>query len=83
MGPEFWDWVYNGKSTYTAEDATKDALFDPIAYNWSKSSGTPNSGGNFKDCGSIARRTASVGIWGRYPHKADYYVQAWGKFRTA
>ena len=83
MGPEFWNWVYNGKSTYLAEDATKDALFDPIAYNWSSTSGTPSSGGNFKDCGSIDRRTARVGVWGRYPHNADYYFQAWGRFRTA
>ncbi|TLX98473.1 MAG: hypothetical protein E6K96_00390 [Thaumarchaeota archaeon] len=83
MGPEFWDWVYNGKSTYQAEDATKDALFDPIAYTWATTSGTPSSSGNFKDCGSIDRRTARVGVWGRYPHNADYYFQAWGRFRTA
>jgi putative spermidine/putrescine transport system substrate-binding protein len=83
MGPEFWDWMYNGKSTYSSEDPAKDALFDPIAYNWSTQPGNPNPNGNFKDCGSIDRRTARVGVWGRYPHYADYYFQAWNRFRTA
>jgi putative spermidine/putrescine transport system substrate-binding protein len=83
MGPELWDWVYNGKATYQAEDPAKDALFDPIKYNWSSTAGTPSSSGNLKDCGSIQRRTAHVGVWGRYPHDATDYFTQWNRFRSA
>jgi hypothetical protein len=46
--------------------------------------GTPDeNNGNFKDGGSIQRRTSLVAVWGRVPHDLDYYFESWSKFRAA
>ncbi|MCJ7457004.1 hypothetical protein MUP07_09765 [Candidatus Bathyarchaeota archaeon] len=84
FGPERFGWVYEGKPTYDAFTPEKQPLFAPMTYNWHMEPGTPDeNNGNFKDGGSIQRRTSLVAVWGRVPHDLDYYFEAWSKFRAA
>ncbi|WP_455285855.1 ABC transporter substrate-binding protein [[Eubacterium] cellulosolvens] len=84
FGAERYGWVYEGKPTYDSFTPEEQPLFAPQKYKWHMEPGTPDeTTGNYKDGGSIERRTSLVAVWGRVPHDLQYYFEAWSRFRAA
>ncbi|MFC6722945.1 extracellular solute-binding protein [Halobium palmae] len=81
MGPEYYDWAYEGKKTY--ESVENPALFDPQSYDWSSEEGTPASDGQKRDCGSIQERIDRIGFFQIWPDNADYMLDRWQEFQSA
>jgi len=78
MGPEFYDWAYEGKRTYDAVD--EPALFQPSKYEWSMEEGSTSADGQKRDGGSIQTRTDNVGTWYTWPDSGDHLSQRWTDF---
>ena len=78
MGPEFYDWAYEGERTYDAVD--EPALFQPSKYEWSSEEGEPSSDGSKRDGGSIETRTDRVGTWYTWPDEGDHLSERWTDF---
>jgi hypothetical protein len=78
MGPEFYDWAYEGERTYEAVD--EPFLFQPSEYDWSMEEGDPSSDGQQRDGGSVETRTDRVGTWYTWPDEGDYLSDRWTEF---
>ena len=81
MGPEFYDWAYEGKATYESVD--NPDLFDPGAYEWSDEEGSPNSEGQVRDGGPIQDRLDRTTSMWIFPDNGSYLTQEWQRFRNA
>lgn len=81
MGPEYYDWAYEGKATYDAVD--EPALFDPQQYDWSDEEGTPNQNGSIRDSGTIEERFDNSGFFMIWPDNADHMLERWRDFQAA
>lgn len=81
MGPEFYDWAYEGKKTYDAVD--EPTLFQPSKYDWSMEEKSPSKDGQKRDGGSIETRTDNVGTWYTWPDKGDHLSKRWTEFTSA
>jgi spermidine/putrescine-binding protein len=81
MGPEYYDWAYQGESTYNAVD--EPALFDPQEYDWSDEEGDPSADGGSRDSGPIEERFDRIGFFQIWPDEADYMQDRWGDFLSA
>ncbi|ELY65516.1 extracellular solute-binding protein [Natrinema versiforme] len=81
MGPEYYDWAYEGESTY--EPVDEPALFDPAEYDWSMEEGEPDSNGGTRDSGPIEERINRIGFFQIWPSEADYMTQRWEEFLSA
>jgi hypothetical protein len=78
MGPEFYDWAYNGAATYDAVD--EPALFQPQSYDWSTEEGESSSDGQQRDVGDIDSVTDSVGTWYTFPDAGNHLNERWTEF---
>lgn len=86
MGPEYYDWAYEGEATYTPISETQfesEAMFDPQEYDWSMEEGTPADGGSVRDSGPIEERINRIGAYHNWPDNAEYLVQEWRDFESA
>lgn len=81
MGPEFYDWAYEGKRTY--EPVEEPALFQPGKYDWSMEEKEPSPEGQKRDGGSIETRTDNIGTWYTWPDTGGYLSEQWTKFTSA
>ena len=81
MGPEYYDWSYQGTGTYEAVD--EPALFDPQQYEWSSEKGEPASDGATRDSGPIEERIDRIGFFQIWPDNAEYMLDRWQDFTTA
>jgi len=81
MGPEYYDWAYEGKKTYNAVD--KPHLFDPKEYEWANEEGSPSADGQKRDQGSIEERIDRTALFQIWPDNADYLLDQWKNFRSA
>ncbi|MFH5802059.1 PotD/PotF family extracellular solute-binding protein [Haladaptatus sp. CMAA 1911] len=81
MGPEYYDWAYEGKATYNKVD--KPALFDPMNYDWSMKEGSPSKQGQVRDQGDIETRIDRTAIFQIWPDNADYLLEQWKQFKSA
>jgi spermidine/putrescine-binding protein len=81
MGPEYYDWAYEGKATYDAID--EPALFDPMSYEWSMEEGSPSSEGSVRDQGSIEERINRTSHFQIWPDNSEYLLERWKDFETA
>lgn len=81
MGPEYYDWAYEGKRTYESVD--EPALFDPMEYDWSMEEGEPSSDGQKRDGPDIETRIDSIGFIQKYPDNAEYMNERWADFESA
>jgi|GEM_PF-1390910 len=81
MGPEFYDWAYEGKATYDAVD--NPSMFQPDKYDWSMEEGEPDSNGQKRDGGSIGTRTDRVGTWYTWPDEGTHLQKRWKEFTSA
>jgi spermidine/putrescine-binding protein len=86
MGPEYYDWAYEGKATYTPLSETKfssNALFDPQQYDWSMEEGSPAQDGVVRDSGPIEERIDRIGFFQIWPDKASLMLERWKDFTSA
>lgn len=86
MGPEYYDWSYEGTATYTPISETEfqsQALFDPQAYDWSLEEGEAASDGAVRDSGPIDERVDRIGFFQIWPDNADYMLDRWQDFTSA
>jgi hypothetical protein len=81
MGPEYYDWAYNGTATYDAVD--EPALFDPQSYDWSDEEGEPADDGAVRDSGPIEERIDRIGFFQIWPDNASYMTDRWRDFTSA
>jgi len=81
MGPEYYDWAYQGEATY--EPVDNPALFLPEEYEWSMEEGSPSNNGQVRDQGSISERIDRTGIFQIWPDNADYLLDQWEEFKQA
>jgi spermidine/putrescine-binding protein len=81
MGPEYYDWAYEGQATYDPVD--EPALFVPEDYEWSMEEGSPHNDGQVRDQGSISERIERTGIFQIWPDNADYLLERWEEFEQA
>lgn len=81
MGPEFYDWAFEGKKTYEAIE--EPFLFDPASYEWSEEEGEPDPNGKPRDEGSMELRNDRVGYFQLYPENGDYLINQWQQFTSA
>jgi hypothetical protein len=81
MGPEYYDWAYEGEATYEAVD--EPALFDPQSYDWADEEGDPSDDGVVRDSGSIEDRIDKVGFFQIWPDNASYMTDRWRDFTSA
>ena len=81
MGPEYYDWAYEGKATYKAVE--NPALFDPQKYDWSMEEGNPNSNGVTRDSGPIEDRIDRIGFFQIWPDNATHMLDRWKDFKSA
>jgi len=75
MGPEFYDWAYEGEKTYQAVD--EPFLFDPTEYDWSMKEGEPDSDGVEYEADSIDKRNERVGVFQIFPDNGEYLTERW------
>jgi hypothetical protein len=80
MGPEFYDWGYEGQATY---EAAEDPLFLPDEYDWSMEEGEPHEDGAVQDRGSVEQLINTTGAEQRFPDNNDYLNQAWNEWQQA
>lgn len=86
MGPEYYDWSYEGTATYTPISETQfesAALFDPLAYDWSMEEGSPSSDGSVRDSGPIEERIDRIGFFQIWPDNAEHMLDRWQEFTSA
>ena len=94
MGPENYDWAFNGKRTYkpwtelytpypVEEQRIAEALFLPEFYTWSKTPGTPDPTGNPKEGGSMDKRHSRIGNFLIWPKAGTAWIEAWTDFKAA
>jgi len=81
MGPEYYDWAYEGTATYQPVD--EPALFDPQKYEWASEEGNPNSNGQTRNSGPIEQRIDRIGFFQIWPENADYMLERWSDFTSA
>lgn len=81
MGPEYYDWAYEGQATYEAVD--EPSLFDPQQYDWADEEGEPSSDGAERDSGPIEERFDNIGFFQIWPDEADYMIDRWQDFTAA
>jgi hypothetical protein len=81
MGPEYYDWAYEGGATYDAVD--EPALFDPLSYEWADSEGEPADDGAVRDSGPIEERIDRIGFFQIWPDNASYMTEQWRDFTSA
>lgn len=81
MGPEYYDWAYQGEATY--EPVDNPGLFLPEEYDWSMEEGSPHNDGQVRDQGSIADRIERTGMFQIWPDNADYLLDRWEEFEQA
>ncbi|MFC4360482.1 extracellular solute-binding protein [Halobium salinum] len=81
MGPEYYDWAYEGKATYQAVD--DPGLFDPQQYEWSMEEGSPASDGQKRNSGPVEDRIDRIGFFQKWPSNADYMLERWKEFTSA
>lgn len=81
MGPEYYDWAYQGEATY--EPVDQPGLFLPEEYDWSTEEGSPHSDGHVRDQDSIEERIERTGIFQIWPDNADYLLDRWEEFEQA
>lgn len=86
MGPEYYDWAYEGESTYTPLSETQfesEALFDPMEYEWSMEEGDSASDGIARDSGPIEERIDRIGFFQIWPDNSEYMLSRWSDFTSA
>lgn len=81
MGPEYYDWAYEGKATYQSVD--EPGLFDPQKYEWSMEEGSPASDGQVRNSGPVEERIDRIGFFQIWPSNADYMLDRWREFTSA
>ena len=81
MGPEYYDWAYEGEATY--EPVDEPALFDPLEYDWADEEGEPSSDGGTRDSGPVEERIDRIGFFQIWPDNADYMTDRWRDFTSA
>ncbi|WP_227738994.1 extracellular solute-binding protein [Halorientalis pallida] len=81
MGPEYYDWAYEGQATYDPVD--EPALFDPQSYDWADEEGEPSDEGGVRDSGTIEDRIDKVGFFQIWPDNASYMTDRWREFTSA
>lgn len=81
MGPEYYDWAYEGEATYQAVE--EPALFDPLEYDWAEEEADPDPEGATRDSGPIEERIDRVGFFQIWPDSADYMTERWRDFTSA
>lgn len=81
MGPEYYDWAYEGKATYQSVD--EPGLFDPQKYEWASEEGSPASDGQKRNSGPIEERIDRIGFFQIWPSNADYMLERWKEFTSA
>jgi len=81
MGPEYYDWAYEGEATYESVD--EPALFDPLEYDWADEEGEPSSDGGTRDSGPVEERIDRIGFFQIWPDNADYMTDRWRDFTSA
>ena len=81
MGPEYYDWAYEGEATY--EPVDEPALFDPQEYDWSDEESDPDPDGAERDSGPIEERFDRIGFFQIWPDEADYMQDRWRDFLAA
>jgi spermidine/putrescine-binding protein len=81
MGPEYYDWSYEGTATYESVD--EPALFDPQEYEWSMEEGEPASDGAVRDSGPVEERIDRIGFFQIWPENATYMLDRWQDFTSA
>ncbi|MFC6734175.1 MULTISPECIES: substrate-binding domain-containing protein [unclassified Haladaptatus] len=81
MGPEYYDWAYEGKATYQSVD--EPGLFDPQQYEWSMEEGSPASDGQVRNSGPVEERIDRIGFFQIWPSNADYMLERWKEFTSA
>ncbi len=81
MGPEYYEWAYNGGTTYNAID--EPALFDPLEYDWADEEGEPSDDGGTRDSGPIEERIDRIGFFQIWPDNASYMTDRWRDFTSA
>jgi hypothetical protein len=81
MGPEYYDWSYQGEATYEAID--NPDLFQPSQYEWSMEEGDSSSDGKVRDGGSLqSRLDRTTSMW-IFPDNGPYLQEEWNRFRSA
>lgn len=81
MGPEFYDWAFDGKATY---EAVEDPyLFQPSEYEWSMEEGEPSSDGKVYERGSMEDRISRIGFSQVFPDNGVYLQEEWQAFNNA
>jgi spermidine/putrescine-binding protein len=86
MGPEYYDWSYDGGATYTPLSETQfqdEALFDPLKYEWSMEEGSSSSDGVTRDSGPIEERIDRIGFFQIWPDNSEHMLDRWQDFTTA
>ncbi|WP_416841414.1 extracellular solute-binding protein [Haloferax sp. DFSO52] len=81
MGPEYYDWAYEGQATYQAVD--EPGLFDPQQYDWSMEEGEPDANGQVRNSGPVEERIDRIGFFQIWPSNADYMLELWKQFTSA
>ncbi|MBP2252447.1 spermidine/putrescine-binding protein [Halarchaeum solikamskense] len=81
MGPEYYDWAYNGTGTY--QSVENDALFDPQSYEWSMEEGEPADDGCVRDSGPISERIDRIGFFQIWPDNSSHMLERWREFTSA
>ncbi|MFT4949140.1 MAG: putative spermidine/putrescine transport system substrate-binding protein, partial [Natronomonas sp.] len=81
MGPEYYDWAYEGTATYDPVD--EPALFDPLEYDWDSEEGSESPDGGTRDSGPIEERIDRIGFFQIWPDNADYMTERWRDFTSA
>ncbi len=81
MGPEYYDWAYEGEATY--EPVDEPALFDPQEYDWSDEEGDPDEDGSVRDSGPIEERIDRIGFFQIWPDNAEHMTDRWRDFLAA
>jgi spermidine/putrescine-binding protein len=91
LGPEYYDWTYQGKRTYKPlsqifpdkSARVGNALFAPGKYSWSQNAGTPDANGALRWHGSVDNRIKNIGFPETWQTNGDYYFSAWNTFKSA
>jgi hypothetical protein len=81
MGPEYYDWAYEGEATYQAVE--EPALFDPLEYDWADEEADSDPDGATRDSGPIEERIDRIGFFQIWPDNADYMTERWREFTSA
>lgn len=81
MGPEYYDWSYQGVGTY--EPIDQPTLFVPSEYDWSMEEGSPSSDGKIRDGGSLSERLDRTTTMWIFPENGPYLQEEWKRFRSA